>query len=114
MTSAARTTLATSREPFPPTDARALEELLQLVAAAAHRFVETPLERATFLEQTADAFLDSVNRRLEQLGDVRQRALFVRVYLVRAGPGHRLDAPHAGRDAGLGDDLADADLRRVA
>ena len=114
-TSPARTTPATSRAPFAPIGLRTAEQRLQLVAAAAHRFVE-PASRARAAPRAAPATRFSTPSAgvLQQLGDAMQRLLLAAHELVRAGPGHRLDAAHAGRDAGLAHDLEEADLRRVA
>ena len=86
-TSPARTMPLTSRAPFIRSTLRACSSDSQLVATAAHRFLELLLERAPLLDKRCDALLDAVHRRLEQLRDALQRLLFARAAAAYApGP----------------------------
>ena len=65
-------------------------------------------------EQLVDARRDLERRRLEALAGLAQLVLELAQVVERARAGDRLDAAHALRDAGLADDLEQADVAGAA
>ena len=77
-------------------------------------FLQLLLELAAALHQLADFLFDVIAAASDQIGDPPQRILTGAQPGQRTLTGHRLDAPHAGGDTGLGDDLQQTDIAGAA